>query len=100
MRGPRPDLSVSIGSPNACTQCHADRPAEWATKAVAEWYPNGRQTKPHYGTTLHAGRTGAVDAERRLDQLILDKSQPAIARASGLLLLSRYASTVSEPAIK
>jgi Flp pilus assembly protein TadD len=91
---------VSIGSPNACTQCHADRPAEWATKAVAEWYPNGRQTKPHYGTTLHAGRTGAVDAERRLDQLILDKSQPPIARASGLPLLGRYASAASEPAIK
>ena len=25
MRVPRPDLSVSIGTPNACTQCHADR---------------------------------------------------------------------------
>jgi len=100
MRVPRPDLSVSIGTPNACTQCHADRSAEWAAKAVAEWYPNGRQTRPHYGTALHAGRTGAVDAEHQLDQLILDKSQPAIARASGLPLLGRYASAASEPAIK
>ena len=100
MRVPRPDLSVSIGTPNACTQCHADRSAEWAAKTVAEWYPNGQQITPHYGTALHAGRTGAVNAERQLDQLILDKSQPAIARASGLLLLSRYASAASEPAIK
>jgi tetratricopeptide (TPR) repeat protein len=100
MRVPRPDLSVSIGTPNACTQCHADRSAEWAAKTVAEWYPNGQQITPHYGTALHAGRTGAVNAERQLDQLILDKSQPAIARASGLLLLSRYASVASEPAIK
>ena len=100
IRVPRPDLSVSIGSPNACNQCHTDRSAEWAAKAVAEWYPNGRQTKPHYGTALYAGRTGAVDAERQLDRLILDKNQPAIARASALLLLARYASVVSEPAIK
>jgi tetratricopeptide (TPR) repeat protein len=100
LRVPRPDLSVSIGTPNACTQCHADRSAEWAAKAVAEWYPNGRQTRPHYGTALQAGRTGAVDAERQLNQLILDKSQPAIARASGLLLLPQYASAASEPAIK
>jgi predicted CXXCH cytochrome family protein len=100
IRVPRPDLTVSIGTPNACNQCHTDRSAEWAAKAVATWYPNGRQTKPHYGTALHAGRTGAINAERQLDLLILDKSQPAIARASALLLLPRYASKASEPAIK
>ena len=100
IRVPRPDLSVSLGTPNACNQCHTDRSAEWAAKAVATWYPNGRQTQPHYGTALHAGRTGAVGAESQLDQLILDKNQPAIARASGLLLLAPYASKASEPAIK
>ena len=100
MRVPRPDLSVSIGTPNACNQCHTGRSAEWAAKAVAEWYPNGRQTTPHYGTALHAGRTGAVDAERQLDQLILDKSQPTIARATALPLLPQYMSAASEPAIK
>ena len=100
IRVPRPDLSGSIGTPNACTQCHTDRSVEWAAKAVANWYPNGRQTRPHYGAALHAGRTGAVDAERQLDQLILDKTQPAIVRASGLQLLPRYASATSEAAIK
>jgi len=100
IRVPRPDLSISIGTPNACTQCHTERSAEWAAKAVAQWYPNGRQKTPHFGTALHAGRTGAVDAERQLDQLILDKNQPAIARASALLLLSHYSTAASEAAIK
>jgi Flp pilus assembly protein TadD len=100
MRIPRPDLSVSIGTPNACTQCHADRSAEWAAKAISAWYPYGRQTTPHFGNALHAGRTGAIDAERQLDQLILDKNQPAIARASALPLLGHYISPASEPAIK
>jgi Tfp pilus assembly protein PilF len=99
-RVPRPDLSASIGAPNACTQCHTDRPADWAARAIAGWYPQGRQTMPHYGAALHAGRTGAVDAEQRLDQLILDRSQPAMARASALLLLPRYATPASEAAIK
>ena len=49
IRVPRPDLSISLGTPNACTPCHADRPAQWAAEAVAGWYPGGRQTTPHYG---------------------------------------------------
>ena len=100
IRVPRPDLSVSLGTPNACTQCHAGRPAEWAAQTVAGWYPHGRQTTPHYGTALHAGRVGVVDAEQQLDRLILDQSAPAIARASALSLLAPYVTPASEPAIK
>ena len=96
---PRPDLSVSIGTPNACNECHRDRTADWAAQAVAGWFPNGRQTQPHYGTALQAGRTGATNAERLLDALILDTGQPGIARASALLLLPRTASAASDPAI-
>jgi predicted CXXCH cytochrome family protein len=100
LRVPRPDLSVSLGTPNACTQCHADRSAQWAAETVAGWYPKGRQTASHYGTAIHAGRVGSVEAEQQLDRLILDRSQPAIARASALPLLMPYASPASEPAIK
>ena len=100
IRVPRPDLSISLGTPNACSQCHAERPVQWAAETVASWYPGGRQTTPHYGTALHAGRTGAADAEQQLDRLILDQSQPAIARASALPLLGPYMTPASEPAIK
>ena len=99
-RVPRPDLSVALGTPNTCTKCHTDRPAQWAAETVAGWYPGGRQTASHYGTALHAGRVGAADAEQQLDRLILDQSQPAIARASALPLLAPYVSAASEPAIK
>lgn len=99
-RVPRPDLTMAIGAPNACASCHADKSANWATQAVANWFPGGRQTKGHYGVALHAGRIGSAGAERQLDQLITDQSQPAIARASTLALLPRYASPRSEAAIK
>jgi Tfp pilus assembly protein PilF len=98
-RVPRPDLTELIGTPNACTQCHAGQSPEWAERAITGWYPNGRQTRAHYATALNAGRTGAVNAEQQLDQLILDANQPAIARGSALLLLPRYASPASQVAI-
>jgi len=100
IRVPRPDLSASIGTPNACTQCHADRTAEWGAQRIAEWFPNGRQTRPHYGVALYAGRIGAANAEPLLDALIADKDQPAIARASALALLAPVASPASEAAIR
>ncbi|HEY2620505.1 MAG TPA: tetratricopeptide repeat protein [Acetobacteraceae bacterium] len=99
-RVPRPDLSKAVGTPNACTQCHTDRTADWAAQKVAEWFPQGRQTTSHYGVALNAGRVGAVDAERQLDQLIMDQSQPAIARGSALLMLPAYPSAASAAAIK
>ena len=34
MRIPRPDLTVTLGTPNACNQCHADKTAQWAADAV------------------------------------------------------------------
>ena len=99
-RVPRPDLSVAIGTPNACSGCHRDKPAIWASEYVIGWFPRGRQTTPHYATALHAGRSGAVDAERQLDRLILDRTQPAIVRSSALLLLAGVATPASEVAIK
>jgi hypothetical protein len=100
IRVPRPDLSVALGTPNAFTQCHAGSFAEWAAQTVAGWHPRGRQTTPHYGTVLHAGRIGATDAEQQLDRLILDQSQPAIVRATALPLLAPYASSAWESAMK
>ena len=34
IRVPRPDLSLSIGTPNACNQCHADRSADGQRKQL------------------------------------------------------------------
>jgi predicted CXXCH cytochrome family protein len=62
LRVPRPDLSVTLGTPNACAGCHKNRDARWAAKKVKTWYgqPQGLQ--------------------RSADAI----SQPAIARATAL----------------
>lgn len=99
LRVPRPDLSVAIGTPNACTGCHTDKPASWAAGTLTSWFPQGRQTQAHYATALQTGRIGVADAEWQLDQLILDPTQPAIARGSALLLLSSYFTLASQQAM-
>jgi predicted CXXCH cytochrome family protein len=89
-RVPRPDLTMKIGTPNACNRCHDDQSATWARDHVVEWYGDERTRTPHYGEALHAGRTGAADALERLVRLIEDAEQPAIARASAFELLRPY----------
>ena len=90
IRIPRPDLSVKLGVPNACTGCHRDKAAPWAAAIVAKWYghqPTGFQRFAH---ALHAGAVGAPGVPESLVQLAADRDQPAIARASALALLADY----------
>ncbi len=89
-RIPRPDLSVKIGTPNACTDCHADRSAEWAAASVNEWYGDTRTQEPHYAEAIHAGRTWQPRAGAKLISVIDDPATPGIARATALELLRNY----------
>jgi tetratricopeptide (TPR) repeat protein len=98
-RVPRPDLSVKLGTPNACTDCHADRSAPWAANAVAGWYEPQRRTEPRYGEALHAGRSRAADAVPRLTGLVADGDQPGIARATALSLLTGFPTAATLEAI-
>lgn len=89
-RIPRPDLSVRLGSPNACNSCHTDQTAEWASEAIEQWYGAGRGLEPHYGETLLAGRNGDPESRGLLVELADDLEQPVIVRATALELLRRY----------
>jgi len=100
MRVPRPDLSVKLDTPNACTTCHADQKAEWAANAVAAWYPASPYRGPHYGETLHAAVTGSSDAAERLSALAADASQPGIVRATAIDYLRNYAEPQQLPLIQ
>jgi tetratricopeptide (TPR) repeat protein len=84
-RVPRPDLTASIGTPNACNDCHTDRNASWASASVDEWY--GAEREPHYGEALEAGRRRLPGASRALRALIEDDATPAIVRATAVALL-------------
>jgi predicted CXXCH cytochrome family protein len=85
-RLPRPDLSLSLGSPNACTQCHQQRKPEWAAAAMDKWYGKAWRQRPHYGTVLHACATQGVKALPDLVKSAQDTGQPAIVRATAIKL--------------
>lgn len=91
-RVPRPDLTVALGTPNVCTQCHQDRPPAWAAEAVVKWYGPTRSRGPAYATALAAGRARAAGAERQLIDTIADAKLPGIVRASAMAVLERVLS--------
>ncbi len=88
LRVPRPDLTASLGTPNACATCHSDRPPQWAAAAIQKWY--GTPRPPHWAQAIAAGRAGARDASPALLGLLADGTQPAVVRASVLDALRQY----------
>ncbi|HSP05987.1 MAG TPA: tetratricopeptide repeat protein [Acidobacteriota bacterium] len=90
LRIPRPDLTQTIDTPNACSQsgCHADKPLTWVIESFNRWY--GTKRKPHYGTILAAARGGKPEARSDVLALASDPMRPAIVRATALALLWQY----------
>ncbi len=87
IRIPRPDLSLALGTPDACTQCHTDRKPAWAAEQVAKWYGPGRRQETHFGVAFASARAGEPGAISELLQLAVDPAQPAIVRATAVSLL-------------
>ena len=129
-RVPRPDLSVELGTPNACTGCHlrdtklpeeqrptsptANRPVEyadwlreardgneavqaelarldaWSEEALQKWFPRGLKRGAHFAPALVAARRQSSNAQQILIELLADREQPAIARATAAMELGAY----------
>jgi len=90
MRIPRPKLSVKLGTPNACNNCHEDKEPEWAAKQIDAWYGHSPAGFQAYAPALNAARDQAPDAGAELAALIRGTETPAIARATALTLFEPY----------
>jgi len=90
LRIPRPDLSQTLGTPNACNDCHTDKPIAWAASAIEQWYGPNRKGFQTYAEALRAAWQGDADAAKRLGAIASDRNVPAIARASALTELGPY----------
>lgn len=90
-RIPRPDLTISLGVPNACNSCHKDETAEWSEGYITEWY--GKSRNAHYGTTFAAGADADTSAIARLIEISTssDDQYPPIIRATAASLLANFA---------
>lgn len=87
-RIPRPDLTDAVGTPNACSDCHAERDAAWAAAAISHWRsPDAPPPRAHFATALHASRHGFANAE--LLDVVNDADYPGIARATAISELAQ-----------
>ena len=89
-RVPRPDLTVDLGTPNACNGCHADRDAAWAAAQVGAWAPNAATGYQRHARALHAAREGRPSARAALLAVARDDGQAGIARASAVAALGAW----------
>lgn len=92
LRVPRPDLSVSIGTPNACNGCHSDKPAKWADAAVRKWYGHAPQGFQTFATAFDFAARDAAEAGPALAGVARDAAQPPIVRATAAQLLGGFPS--------
>jgi predicted CXXCH cytochrome family protein len=95
LRIPRPDLSAKLGTPNACNDCHTDKPADWAASAIERWHGPNRKGFQNYAEAFHVAWSDQSDAEKLLAVVAADKTVPAIARASALTELAPRVSSAN-----
>jgi len=95
IRIPRPDRTQSLGTPNACNQCHTDKTASWASEAVKSWYPTPKAGYQGFAEAVDLADRAAPGAQAALTTIVEDSSQSAIARASAVARLAPFLSPKS-----
>jgi tetratricopeptide (TPR) repeat protein len=95
IRIPRPDLSTTLGTPNACSGCHQREGAKWAMEQLEHWYGHQPQGFQHFAGAFAQAEQGAAAAGASLAELAGDRSNPAIARSSALEALAHYPARAS-----
>ncbi len=96
-RVPRPDLTKSLGVPNACNRCHQDKDVDWSAKACEQWY--GKKDRPrriNFAEIIAAARNGKEEVRSDLFRLAEDRNVPAYVRASAVALCRNYPGTISQ----
>ncbi|MFN8257054.1 MAG: tetratricopeptide repeat protein [Bacteroidales bacterium] len=97
-RVPRPDLTLSIGSPNACNDCHKDKTAQWSQGYIEKWY--GTKKRPHYGETFAAALKNDPKAVNDLVLYAGNELFPLMVRATAVHFLGNYDDSLSRQAIE
>ncbi|MFT4823970.1 MAG: tetratricopeptide (TPR) repeat protein [Halioglobus sp.] len=90
LRIPRPDLSIVMGTPNACNQCHTDKDPQWTLEALRDWGVNFRDTSTHQARSFLQADAGDTRSVPALAQLAADVSIAPIWRANAMEALGNF----------
>jgi predicted CXXCH cytochrome family protein len=100
-RVPRPDLSVTLGIPNTCNQCHQDRKATWAVAAIERWTRRkSPDTDTHFATAMRDSWTGANATAALLNPTGAMPPLPAFIKASLLAQFGAQLQPLPQPALQ
>jgi tetratricopeptide (TPR) repeat protein len=97
-RNPRPDLTISIGTPNACNDCHSDKSVTWSQGFIKKWY--GERKRPHYGETFAAAARRDMEAIPDLILYAENELLPLMVRATAVSLLDNFDDSLSAKTIE
>jgi tetratricopeptide (TPR) repeat protein len=95
-RVPRPDLSVTLGTPNACNDCHTNRDARWAADRVVAWLGHPAGGFQGYTEAFARARAHDVGVAGELEAIADSEQVAAIARASALVYRARLPGSVPQ----
>jgi predicted CXXCH cytochrome family protein len=104
---PRPDLSATLGTPNACAACHEARGDAWAADAIAR-HRSGRRQGPSgaelLGPVLSSARHERPDAVASVRALLAEPMVAGLSKATALVALGTAApletAAVAEPLLR
>lgn len=100
MSVPAPENTVRFGIPNACTECHSNKPAAWAVEALKTWWPDGRRTQLiAQAEAFSAARAGHADAVDRLIAIGEDDRYGPLTRANAIGYLGNYTEARASAAV-
>ncbi|NQX87873.1 MAG: HEAT repeat domain-containing protein [Halioglobus sp.] len=95
MRVPRPDLSLVLGTPNACNQCHQDKTPQWALHALREWGVQFRDTGRHPARAFALADQGDNRVAPQLANIAADTNVAPVWRANAMEALGRIGGRVA-----
>ncbi|SFF06808.1 multiheme c-type cytochrome [Thermophagus xiamenensis] len=87
-RIPRPDLSIKLGTPNACNKCHTDKSNEWSEQHITKWF--GERRRRHYAEAFADAQNGKIEAATELKNMVADDLFPPNIRCLAIENLGRY----------
>ena len=97
---PAPENTVTFGIPNACTECHKDKPAAWAVDTLRSWWPDGRRTRLVARAEAFSGaRAGRTDAIDPLIAIAEGAAYDPLTRANAVGYLGNYADVRATAAV-
>jgi tetratricopeptide (TPR) repeat protein len=84
-RVPRPDRTIAMSVPNACTTtCHRKEGAAWAAREIQRRTSRPAAGFQQFAEAFAAADRGTRDALAQLREIAGDRARPAIVRASAL----------------